>query len=266
MASDSRTVGLLPPIRGPHDFASAFDVSRETLGRLETYAALLAQWQKAVNLVAPATLGEVWGRHFADSAQLAGLAPGARTWVDLGSGAGFPGLVVAMLMAGTEPRGSDPSPTIVLKSGNAGARGLTPFPASAQGDLTPPRVTLVESNARKCAFLREVVRRTALEPGVAVDILSTRIETAATQARLHGPGVVSARALAPLDKLLALAAPLFTSATVGLFMKGRGLAAELEAAQRQWNFHAELAPSRTDRDGRILVIRNLQPKNEGLNP
>ena len=147
-----------------------------------------------------------------------------------------------------------------ITKANGGARGLTPVPALAR------RVTLVESNARKCAFLREVARETGLQPGVAVDILSTRIETAATQARLHGPDVVSARALAPLDKLLALAAPLFASPTVGLFLKGRGLTAELKAAEKLWDFDAELVPSRTDRDGRVLVLRNLQRKNEGLKP
>ncbi len=92
-------------IRTPGDFAAAFDVSRETLQRLELYAQLLRQWQKAVNLVAPSTLDDIWQRHFADSAQLLALAPaGARTWTDLGSGAGFPGLVIAILLADTVPR------------------------------------------------------------------------------------------------------------------------------------------------------------------
>ncbi len=90
----------LPTIGGPEDFAAAFDVSRETLERLATYERLLRQWQKAVNLVAPSTLDAVWHRHFADSAQLLALAPpGARSWIDLGSGAGFPGLVIAILLA-----------------------------------------------------------------------------------------------------------------------------------------------------------------------
>ena len=89
-------------VRTPGDFAAAFDVSRETLQRLELYVQLLRQWQKAVNLVAPSTLDDIWQRHFADSAQLLALAPStARTWTDLGSGAGFPGLVVAILLADT---------------------------------------------------------------------------------------------------------------------------------------------------------------------
>jgi 16S rRNA (guanine527-N7)-methyltransferase len=113
-----------------------------------------------------------------------------------------------------------------------------------------------------------VVRQTGIsagpQPGVAVDILSTRIETAATQTSLQAPDVVSARALAPLDKLLALAAPLFASSTVGLFLKGRDAAAELKAAENLWDFNAELVPSRTEREGRIVVIRNLGRKNEGM--
>ena len=91
-------------IRTPSDFAAAFDVSRETLQRLELYEQLLRQWQKAVNLVAPSTLDDIWQRHFADSAQLLALAPAAaRTWTDLGSGAGFPGLVIAILLADPLP-------------------------------------------------------------------------------------------------------------------------------------------------------------------
>src|SRR5262245_27138641 len=91
--------GTPPHIHNPDDFAAAFDVSRETISRLTTYETLLRQWQKAVNLVAPSTLDDIWHRHFADSAQLLALATAAKTWVDLGSGAGFPGLVTAILMA-----------------------------------------------------------------------------------------------------------------------------------------------------------------------
>ena len=125
-----------------------------------------------------------------------------------------------------------------------------------------PRITLIESNARKCAFLREVVRETGIAGRVTVDILSTRIEAAATQASLRGPDVVSARALAPLDKLVNLAAPLSPPRTVGLFLKGREAAKELKAAEKMWNFNVELVPSRTDPDARIVVIRNLQPKTK----
>ena len=234
-------------IVGPAEFAAAFPVSRETLARLATYEGLLRRWQKAVNLVAPSTLDAIWHRHFADSAQLVRLAPAARTWVDFGSGAGFPGLVVAILLAGEPSCRADNGPS---------ASGSTP--------VGLPRVTLIESNARKCAFLREVVRATQMAGSVSVDILSTRIETATTQASLQPPDVVSARAVAPLDKLFGLAAPLFASSTVGLFLKGRDAAAELQAAKKLWNFQSELVPSRTERDARIVVVRKLERKNEGM--
>ena len=225
-------------IAGPADFAAAFDVSRETLDRLAIYEKLLRQWQKkALNLVAPSTLDDVWNRHFADSAQIVRLAPEASTWVDLGSGAGFPGLVVALMLA---DRGAD-----------------------FEG-----RVTMIESDTRKDAFLREVARQTGLSPGISpaaprgmtVDILSARIETAATQANLAAPNVVSARALAPLDRLLSLAAPLWADHTIGVFLKGRDAAQELEAAGKAWNFTAELVPSMTEAAGRIVIIRQLERK------
>jgi len=233
-------------ILGPTEFAAAFHVSRETLADLATYEGLLRQWQSAVNLVAASTLDAIWHRHFADSAQLLALAPGARAWVDLGSGAGFPGLVIALLLAG------DPGPAV----------GALPARPGPQAKL--PRMTLIESNARKCAFLREVVRATRIARSLSVDILSTRIETATTQVSLQAPDVVSARAVAPLDKLFALAAPLFASSTVGLFLKGRDAVAELQTAEKLWNFQAELVPSRTERDARIVVVRMLERKNEGM--
>ena len=277
MSRDHQSSPATGVIRGPDDFAAAFNVSRETIARLSTYETLLRQWQKAVNLVASSTLDEIWHRHFADSAQLLPLAAAARTWVDLGSGAGFPGLIIAILLA------ESPSPHSSLEWGEGRGEGQqhtpeqaaaphpSPLPAEERGEgtraePTPPRITLIESNARKCAFLREVVRQTGIGASVSVDILSTRIETAATQASLPASDVVSARALAPLDKLLGLAAALFTPVTVGLFLKGRDVAAELEAAKKAWNFNAELVPSRTDRDGRIVVVRNLEPKSEGMNP
>ena len=212
-------------IATPEDFAHTFAVSRETIERLKTYEALLKQWQKTINLVAPSTLAEIWHRHFADSAQLLVLAPAAEHWLDLGSGAGFPGLVLAILL---KERG----------------RG---------------RVTLIESDTRKAAFLAEVARRT----GVAVDIQGTRIEKSATQAKLGLVDVVTARALAPLPRLLELSAPFFSGPTIGLFLKGREAETEVEAAKKLWNFEAELKPSLTDNSGRIVVIRALNNKTEG---
>jgi 16S rRNA (guanine527-N7)-methyltransferase len=221
-----------PPAYGRAEFASEFGVSRETLDRMQTYASLLAQWQKAINLVSPSTLSDVWRRHFADSAQLVRLAPpSARTWIDLGSGAGFPGLVVAILLAEREPR---------------------------------PRLTLIESDQRKCAFLREVARQT----GVTVDILTTRIENAATQFNLQQGEIVSARALASLTDLLRLASPYLSDRSVGLFLKGREAEAEVTAALESWRFEAELVPSVTDASARVVVVRRfagarVAPKPKG---
>ncbi len=228
-------------VKGPADFAAAFGVSRETVARLETYETLLRQWQKAVNLVAARTLEAVWQRHFADSAQLVALAPAARSWVDLGSGAGFPGLVVAILLAeGTPARAPTPSPC----------------PGEPDGATPVPRgVTLIESDTRKAAFLGAVARET----GIVVDILSTRIETCATQSRVAPPDVVTARALAPLDKLLSLAAPFLRSRTVGLFPKGREAAKEVEAARQTWTFTSELIPSSTEAEAHIVRVSTLEP-------
>jgi 16S rRNA (guanine527-N7)-methyltransferase len=255
------------PIRGADDFAAAFHVSRETLDRLAAYERLLHQWQNTINLVAPSTLDGIWHRHFADSAQLLALAPTPTTWVDLGSGAGFPGMVIAILLANPPPPcgeglgvGGIPAADVLQSPPPCPSPTRGEGTISESGAAQRPRITLIDSNARKCAFLREVVRQTGISPRVAVDILSTRIEVAATQARLGEPDVISARALAPLDRLVGLAAKLSSPRTVGLFLKGRDAAAELKAAEKMWNFNAELVPSRTDRAARVVVIRNLQAK------
>ncbi len=188
---------------------------------LARYEALLRRWQPAVNLVGAASLDDVWHRHFADSAQLIALAPGAKSWLDLGAGAGFPGLVIAIL-----------------------------------GAKTGASVTLVESSSRKCAFLSEVARET----GVAVEIRNERIESAAMAATVSNFDVVTARGLAPLDKLLRLSAPFFGAHTVGLFLKGKRADLEVEAAKRAWTFHVKLVQSRTDRHARIVEVREPIPK------
>ena len=214
---------------GAAEFMAEFRISRETRERLDTYAALLSNWQKTINLVAPSTLDDVWRRHFADSAQLLALAPPCPSaWLDLGSGAGFPGLVIAILLAGS------PSPP-----GQAGSAA--------------PRVTLVESDQRKAAFLGEVARRT----GVPVDILVIRIESLATRFKLPPGGVVSARALAPLSQLLRLSCPFLGARSVGLFLKGREAEAEVAEAARLWDFKFRLLPSVTDAEARVVVIRDF---------
>ena len=213
-------------ITGAEDFGRHFGVSRETLDRLSVYETLLKQWQKTINLVAPSTLDQIWWRHFADSAQLVALAPpGAKHWADLGAGAGFPGVVLALLLA---------------ERGGA-------------------HVMLVESDTRKAAFLAEVARKT----GVPVDIYARRIENDATQAKVGAVDVITARALAPMPRLLALAAPYYSEHTVGLFLKGREAQLEIDEARRNWDFSAEQFPSLTDNDGRITVIRALKAKTEG---
>ena len=225
-------------IDGPEAFMAAFEVSRETTDILGTYAELLIQWQKAVNLVAPSTLGEIWHRHFADSAQLAALVPSsnrdsdpesgpesAETWVDLGSGAGFPGLVL-----------------VIILRNRKGAK-----------------FTLVESDSRKAAFLKEVARRTAAP----VDILAGRIELPSTQSKLQKADVVTARALAPLERLFLFASALTKPDTKCLFLKGKDVRQERLDAEKSWSFSCSEVPSMTNSEGRILVIENLRPNSEG---
>lgn len=212
-------------INGPEDFAKAFNVPRETIHKLVRYAELLAHWQKSTNLIAPSTLPTLWSRHFADSAQLRDLASEARLSLDLGSGAGFPGLVVAILQAG-------------------------------RPDF---RMHLVESNRKKCAFLAEVARET-LAP---VDIHAMRIEELAESPQRLEPDVVSARALAPLPRLFELAAPFFDSNTRGLFLKGREAEAEIEDARREWSFDYRLHPSRTSVNSSIIEVSEIRPCEAG---
>lgn len=226
----------LPHIAGPADFAAAFAVTSETVARLQTFAESLILWQQRINLVAPSTLSDVWHRHFADSAQILALAPPSpRIWADFGSGAGFPGLIIAILLAG--------------RTGGE-----------------PTRITLVESDQRKCAFLAEVVRRTAIAPLIAVDILCARIESASTRARLDSADVVSARALAPMEKLLGFVAPVLGPAAIGLFLKGRTAESELIDAKRSWQFAYDVVASRTDADARIIRVRGPVVRTEGSKP
>ncbi len=209
-----------PHITGPDAFAAAFPVSRETLDRLTLYAELLGQWGRVQDLVAPSTLDDIWHRHIADSAQVFPLGQGAKTWADLGTGAGFPGMVIAIL-----------------------------------GRDTPGfQVRLYESSNRKCSFLREVARRT----GAPVDILCMRIEELATQRTVVPVELVTARALAPLASLLGLARPLLRNTTRALFLKGREAGNEIAEARKVWRFQSDMTVSRTDPDGRIVSITHLQ--------
>ena len=194
-------------------------VSRETAARLDRFAALLLDWQSRFNLIAASTVPVLWTRHIADSLQLLGLAPQARKWVDLGSGAGFPGLPIACALA----------------------------------DQDAGEVHLIESNNKKAAFLREVVRETV----VPVIVHAARIEDMELAAAAD---VITARALAPLDQLLRLAAPMLRRGAQGLFMKGQDIDRELTQATKHWNIDADIVPSRTSTTGRILRVRGLAPR------
>lgn len=195
-------------------------VSRETFGRLATIADLLEKWQKTINLVAPASLPDLWARHIGDSLQLVHHVPqNARRWVDLGSGGGFPGLVVAAVLA--ERQGAE--------------------------------VHLVESDTRKAAFLREAARLAALP----VQVHAARVEQVADQLA-PGTDVVSARALAPLAKLMDLAAPFLKAGALGIFPKGRDAERELTDARKGWTLDCEFRPSASDPYGRILLVRGAR--------
>jgi len=191
-------------------------VSRETEERLALLVAELGRWQAAKNLVSGATLAEVWTRHIADSLQIYGLAPDAPKWLDLGSGGGFPGLVIGVCLA--EQAGG--------------------------------HIHLVESNSRKCAFLRHAARVT----GAPVTVHAARIEDVVGEF-VGRVDVVTARALAPLPQLLDWCKDLLRTGTLGLFPKGQHLDAELTDSSRYWKIQASTVSSVTDGAARILVVR-----------
>jgi 16S rRNA (guanine527-N7)-methyltransferase len=196
-------------------------VSRETADRLDRFVALLFRWQQRINLIAPSTEQTLWTRHVADSLQLLPLVPQARIWADLGSGGGFPGIVIACALA----------------------------------DVAGARVHLVETNNKKIAFLREAVRTT----GAPAIVRATRVEDFAAGPP-EPIDVVAARALAPLPKLLQLASPLLKSGALGVFPKGEDVTSELTEASKSWKIQASLTQSRTDPMAHIVVVRELEPK------
>ena len=207
-------------MENPETFdAAAFQ--RETnatdvqIDMLEQYRALLEDWSRRMNLVGPSAMAQFWRRHAYDSAQLLPVSKEARVWADVGAGAGFPGVVLAILLKGRD-----------------GAR-----------------VHLIESMIKRCNFLRAVVDQLAL-PAV---IHNTRAEST----RLSGIEVVTARACAPMDKLLGYAAPLMKTGARGLFLKGESAEAEIAAARLAWSFEAETIPSISDSSGRIVSVRRL---------
>ena len=202
---------------GPEEFAAQTGVSRETLSRLKAYADVLADWNARHNLVSKNSLADLWRRHFWDSAQLAPLVPAeTQTLADLGSGAGFPGLVLAAM----------------------------------RPELA---VTLYEATAKKCAFLTAAAERMDLH----VTIENARMEDLPRQAF----DVVTARACAPLPRLLEYAHNFMGPNSVCLFLKGQNVGSELTEATRYWNMKASQAPSQTDPSGAIVTVRELGPRH-----
>lgn len=200
------------------DYFSGLDVSRETLDRLEIYYELLRKWNPKINLVAPSTLAVARRRHFLDSFQLLSKAPTDwRRWVDLGSGGGFPGLVVAIAVAETHASG---------------------------------KVTLIEADARKATFLRAVARET----DIPVSVVCERIEHASPS----NADIVSARALAPLPKLLEYVSRHCRADGTALLLKGAKADSEVSEARKYWHFVLRESSSLTDSTATILEIRELR--------
>jgi len=194
------------------------DVSRETRDQLEALVLTLGRWQKTINLIGKATLEDVWTRHILDSAQLVPLIPREGSLADLGSGGGFPGLVLAAMRPELD-------------------------------------VTLVESDARKGAFLGEAARRMGLKKQPKVVI--SRIESAAG----IKADTITARALAPLSQLLAWAAPHRSDTAICLFHKGKGWQTELIEAKKDWDIEAQPFSSVTDRDAVLLRVARFSAKS-----
>src|ERR1700716_3519097 len=197
-------------------------VSRETEARLDRYVDLLLQWQAKTNLVAPSTLPTLWTRHIADSLQLLTLAPDAKIWVDLGSGGGFPGIVLACALA----------------------------------EVSGGMVHLVERNAKKAAFLREALRITGASGTVHLADIEDSVD------RITGPvDCVTARAVAPLHQLIGFAEPLVGRGAKALFLKGQDVEAELTEATKYWKITPHLHSSRTDGHGWIVELDQIERRN-----
>lgn len=199
--------------------AAAFQALRAAtpaqMSDLETLIERLTAANAVMNLIGPDTLPDVWNRHILDSAQLLDLAPGASTWADLGAGAGFPGLVLAILLK----------------------------------ERADSHVWLVDSLGKRCRFLQEVVNGLSLR--------ATVVNGRAEDQRIK-VDVVTARALAPMDRLLGYAQPYLQRGAQGLFLKGEKAEVELIEARKVWQFDSSLSVSRSDPRGRIVSVRSLR--------
>jgi 16S rRNA (guanine527-N7)-methyltransferase len=214
-----------PPLRLDTDKAAALKltpVSRETEVRLERYVDLLLQWQAKTNLVAPSTLPNLWTRHIADSLQLLAIMPDAKRWLDFGSGGGFPGVVLACVMA----------------------------------EVEGGQVHLVERNAKKAAFLREALRVTTAPGQVILADIGDIVDSFAGKV-----DCITARAVAPLHQLIGFAEPLLKQGTKALFLKGQDVDAELTEATKYWKLKPRLHPSRTGGQGWIVELDGIEPQS-----
>jgi 16S rRNA (guanine527-N7)-methyltransferase len=208
------------------DLSRILPVSRETIERLEVYRTLLEKWQRTTNLVGRDTLQSFWDRHVGDSLQCLNVIPDARRWLDLGSGGGFPGMVIAIAHAGDD------------------------------GFINH----LVDSNRRKCAFLRSV----SIRCGANTVVHAERIENAVARFASENVAIeaITARAVAPLPQLLGLSAPVLRPGVTGCFHKGREYRRELEDCRGLWEFDLIVHESRIAADSVLLEIRNLSARRQ----
>lgn len=199
----------------PPEYQALTGATPAQMADLQTFIDRLAEANAVMNLIGPDTLPDVWNRHIWDSAQLLQRAPGARTWADLGAGAGFPGVVLAIMLKST------------AKS----------------------HVWLIDSLGKRCRFLQAVVDALSLR----ATVINGRAEDNAVAV-----DVVTARAVAPMEKLLGYAQPYLQRGAEGLFLKGEKAEAEVAEARRVWQFEADLSVSRSDPRGRIVSVRSLR--------
>jgi 16S rRNA (guanine527-N7)-methyltransferase len=196
-------------------FQAEFDATPAQMGDLERFVERLTEANAVMNLIGPDTLPDIWNRHIRDSAQLLDFAPGAQTWADLGAGAGFPGIVLAIMLK-TDPKS---------------------------------HVWLIDSLGKRCRFLQEIVDSLSLR----ATVINGRAEENAVTVR-----VVTARAVAPMGKLLGYAQPYLQRGALGLFLKGEKAEAEVAEARQVWQFQSDLSVSRSDPRGRIVSVRGIR--------
>ncbi|PZO01763.1 MAG: 16S rRNA (guanine(527)-N(7))-methyltransferase RsmG [Alphaproteobacteria bacterium] len=198
----------------PTEFHALTKATPAQMGDLERFITRLTEANAVMNLIGPDTLPDVWNRHIWDSAQLLEHAPGAQSWADLGAGAGFPGVVLAIMLK-TQPKS---------------------------------HVWLIDSLGKRCRFLQEVVDSLSLR----ATVLNGRAEDNAVTVE-----VVTARAVAPMEKLLGYAQPYLQRGATGLFLKGEKAEAEVAEARKVWQFKSKLSISRSDPRGRIVSVRGI---------